>query len=56
MPMRVRDGDIFDGKEVTEFLDEYNRKANNAQLSSEQKVLVLPDFCDAPRRAFMKRL
>ncbi|KAF1944175.1 hypothetical protein EJ02DRAFT_482425 [Clathrospora elynae] len=48
--------ETFDGKEVTEFLDEYNRKANNAQLSSEQKVLVLPDFCDAPRRAFMKRL
>ncbi|KAF1939357.1 hypothetical protein EJ02DRAFT_497236 [Clathrospora elynae] len=56
MPMRVRNGDIFDRKEVTEFLDEYNRKANNAQLSSEQKVLVLPDFCNAPQRAFMKRL
>ncbi|KAF1940613.1 hypothetical protein EJ02DRAFT_226730 [Clathrospora elynae] len=56
IPMRARDGDIFNGKEVTEFLDEYNRKANNAQLTAEQKVLVLPDFCDAPQRAFMKRL
>ncbi|KAF1936367.1 hypothetical protein EJ02DRAFT_470486 [Clathrospora elynae] len=56
IPMRVRNGDIFDGKEVTEFLDKYNRKANNAQLTAEQKVLVLPDFCNAPRRAFMKWL
>jgi hypothetical protein len=47
---------LFDGKEVTEFLDEYNRQADNALLSSQQKVRILPDYCDTVRRTFIKKM
>jgi hypothetical protein len=47
---------MFDGKEVTEFLDEYNRQANNAGLNDRQKVCILPDYCDNVRRSFVKMM
>jgi hypothetical protein len=45
---------IFDRKEVTEFLDEYNQQANNAELNNRQKVYILPNYCDNIRRSFVK--
>jgi hypothetical protein len=47
---------LFNGKKVTEFLDEYNRQANNALLSSQQKVRILPDYCDTVQRTFIKKI
>jgi hypothetical protein len=47
---------LFDSKEVTEFLDEYNRQADNALLSSQQKVCILLDYCDTVRRTFIKKM
>jgi hypothetical protein len=47
---------MFDGREVTEFLDEYNRQANNALLTDRQKVCILPDYCDNVRRSFVKMM
>jgi hypothetical protein len=58
--MRMRparaDAVMFDGKEVTEFLDEYNRQADNALLNDRQKVSILPDYCDNIRRSFIKKM
>jgi hypothetical protein len=34
MRLARQEAALFDGKKVTEFLDEYNRQANNALLSS----------------------
>jgi hypothetical protein len=56
MPMRAQEVDVFTGLEVTEFLDEYNRRTDNAYFSTRTKVLVLPDYCDKIRRTFIKKL
>jgi hypothetical protein len=59
-PIRMRpskaDMEPFDGKEVTEFLDEYNRQANNSLLTESQKVHLLPDYVDHVRRSFIKKM
>jgi hypothetical protein len=58
MKMRPARADalLFDGKEITEFLDEYNRQADNAGLTSVQKLHLLPDYCDSTRRTFVKKM
>jgi hypothetical protein len=47
---------VFDGTEITEFLDEYNRQTTNAGFSNKQKLLLLPDYCDNVRRSFVKKM
>ena len=57
VPMRGRSFQLaFDGKEVTEFLDDYDRMTDNAGLSDDLKVRVLPDYCEEHCRRFVKRL
>jgi hypothetical protein len=56
MPMRAQEVDVFTGLEVTEFLDEYNRRTDNAYFSTRTKVLVLLDYCDKICRTFIKKL
>jgi hypothetical protein len=46
----------FDGKEVTEFLDDYDRMTDNARLSDDLKVRVLLDYCEEHCRCFVKQL
>jgi hypothetical protein len=59
-PIRMRpskaDMELFDGKEVTKFLDEYNQQANNSLLTKSQKVHLLPDYVDHVRRSFIKKM
>lgn len=57
VPMRSRAIElVFNGKEVTEFLDDYDRMADNGGLSDIQKIRVLPDYCEEHCRRFVKRL
>lgn len=35
---------VFTGKDVTEFLEDYDRQADNGGLSDEMRVSVLPDY------------
>jgi hypothetical protein len=46
----------FDGKDVTEFLEDFNRQTDNSGLSDQQKVMVLPDYLDDPDRSLMRIL
>jgi hypothetical protein len=47
---------VFDGKEVTEFLDDYDCMTDNAGLTDDLKIKVLPDFCEEHCCCFVKRL
>lgn len=46
----------FQGREVTEFLDDYNRQAENGGLGEVDRLKILLDFCDAVCRTFVKKL
>jgi hypothetical protein len=41
---------MFTGKDVSEFLQEYNRQTTNAKYTGPTKVSVLPDYVDASDR------
>jgi hypothetical protein len=47
---------VFNRKEVTEFLDNYNRITDNASLTNNLKIKVLPNFCKEHCRRFVKQL
>ncbi len=46
----------FNRKDVTEFLEDFNRQTNNSSLSNQQKVIVLLDYLDNPNRFLMRIL
>ena len=57
IPMRPGRSDFqFLGKEVTEFLDDFNRQAENGGFDEKQRLRVLPDFCDPVCRTFLKKM
>ncbi|KAH6877447.1 hypothetical protein BKA58DRAFT_74419 [Alternaria rosae] len=45
---------VFTGKDVTEFLEDYDRQADNGGLSSQMRVSVLPDYISDEDRSLSR--